>query len=137
MALWVPGSQGVGIGSVPARVVASPLYAELAVAEARLGPHRTARATAALTNLGAVSLRDVTLELRSDPRLVRVAPRNPFRYERLGPQSGVRADWSICARGPGTYVLVAVGRGSLPSGARVATESEARVLVVTASRDCW
>lgn len=132
----VPGASGGGGEAVLATVSASPLCVALSLSDERLGPGETARAAASLYNLGTVPVRRVTIALRGDPGGFRVTGSNPDGVAALDGASSVSRGWTICGRGPATYVLVARAGGELPSGAVANAESDARVVRVTGSPAC-
>jgi hypothetical protein len=136
LAVGVPSSRSAERGSIPATVVPSPLVVTLSLAPARIGPGQVSRATALATNLGRDRLRDAMLTLRSDPPGVSLTGRNPRRFSSLASGASATGEWTVCGRGPASYVLVAQARGSLPSGAVVTGESEARVLTIAGPPAC-
>lgn len=136
LTVGVPGSRGVDTGTVAATVVPSPLVVALSLSRARIGPGQTSRAAATATNLGPDRVRDVTLGLRSDPSGLSVTGRNPRRFTSLATGTSSNAEWTVCGRGPASYVLVAQARGKLPSGAVATGESEARLLTITGPPAC-
>ena len=136
LAAGVPGSQAADSGSVQATVVPSPLLVRLSLAPARIGPGQTSRASATVTNLGPDRVRDVTLELRSEPPELSVTGRNPRRFSSIATGASANGEWTVCGRGPAHYVLVAQARGRLPSGAIATGESDARLLTITSPPAC-
>ena len=136
LAVGVPGSQGAGSGTAPATVVASPLFVTLSLTPSRIGPGQTSRVAATVTNLGPERIRDVRLTLRSDPTGLSVTGPNPRRLSTLAPQASATGEWTLCGRGPASYVLVAQAHGRLPSGASATGESDAHVLTVTGPPTC-
>lgn len=136
LAVGVPGSQGAGTDTVPATVRVSPFHVTLSLTQTRIGPGQATHAIATVTNVGPERVRDVMLELRSDPSGVTVTGRNPRRVGNLATGTSAGAEWTICGRGPAGYLLVAQARGNLPSGEAVTAESEARLLTMTGPPAC-
>jgi hypothetical protein len=89
--------------------------------------------TAALRNAGSTPVRGIRIELRYEPRGFSPTTSRTRRIDRLlGRRESVVA-WTLCGRGPGSYVLLAAARGRLASGKVVSTISDARVVTVSGS----
>jgi hypothetical protein len=121
----VAGTSGAA-GRVTGRVVASPLGVTLQLALESVRVGQLVKAEARITNVGAVTLRGIAVEIRADR--AGLAIRTPtVEVASLKPGRSTTVTWSVCGRVEGSYVLLARVTHDV-----VQLESEARLLSVTA-----
>ncbi len=125
LATATAGSISAESASINAAVRVMPLAIslELSTSEAKVGDAVRARAT--ITNLGPTRVSKVSIEVRVNASGVRVKEPLVASIGQLQPGKSGSVSWSLCAVGPGGYLVLA--RATL-GGASV--ESEARLLTI-------
>jgi uncharacterized membrane protein len=116
---------GEAEGSVTATVRISGVTVVLEMAAASITVGQAVKAEAFVTNLGADTVRRVTVELRFDESglSVRGGTSKSISNLRAGVTSSV--SWNICGRSPGAYLVLVTATAD-----DIAIDSEARLLVV-------
>lgn len=112
-----------GSGGVESRIQVSPVLVALEISASTAAAGERIQVRVTVTNVGPRSLRGIALEVRADPDGLRLS-RSAAEIANLRPGSTASAQWTVCARSPGAYVMVAVATvdgASIESGARVLT----------------
>lgn len=118
--------------SVVGRVLVDPLDVSIALASGEVAVGKTVRATVSVRNASTITVTQLSDELRADPAGVVVARIGGQGLGSLRSGKSVKAEWTVCGRLPGTYVILARVSGRLPAGV-FASESPAVLLRVVSA----
>jgi hypothetical protein len=111
------------------RVADVVVSVRLAVSSSSVRVGDTVKATATVVNGGASRLSGVAVSLRVDTTGLRVRGSSTTTFNTIGSGGSRSAQWTVCARQPGTFVLLA-----RVSVAGVSVDSPAALLQVTGQR---
>ena len=94
-----------GAGSIPGRVLVSPISVGILVPTVPVREGRDFRIRADVANAGTVALQDVAVRL---VRPAGITLRDPARQDlpRIAPGGDRRVQWDACARNAGSYVVM-------------------------------
>ena len=115
--------------SVVGHVIVDPLDVSIALSSGEVAIGKIVRTTVSIRNRSTTTVTQLSGELRADPTGVVVERLSGNGVVTLKGGKSVKAEWTLCGRVPGTYVVLARVTGRLPAGA-FASESPAVLLRV-------